>query len=156
MVRNFIISKTRQFFPQRRWQKKTGPGVSSLIAIATSKKIGINNMTRVKARVRSMQRLATGLLMKWPSNVLLPEPITSQLVKCKFRPSSDAGYTVFPFYANIWGGTCRAFLDSNPRAFKKQQMTAAQRRRTHPGKRGWAANNVKPLPPQAVANGQAL
>src|SRR5262245_23385073 len=57
MLRNLSIRKRRLLSPIRSWTKKTGPGESSLIAIATRSQSGASTAIRTGARTRSIARL---------------------------------------------------------------------------------------------------
>jgi hypothetical protein len=57
MLRNLRISKWRPRRPTRGWRKKTGPRVSSLIAIAIASSSGESTTTASPAAIVSNARL---------------------------------------------------------------------------------------------------
>ncbi len=59
IVRNFQMRKTVSRCPRRTWRKNTGPGESSLIAIAIAAKTGASSTSPNTDSAMSSQRLST-------------------------------------------------------------------------------------------------
>ena len=86
MLRNLSILKGRPFLPTRVWRKKTGPGESSLTAMAVTMNAGESSRTATalvstsKARLKSSATSSVGALLKesmgspsiWPRATCAP------------------------------------------------------------------------------------